>query len=214
MPEWDHDFYTEGVRELLINWWHSVPQWQLDKPTWSENGNFASNFCQQTWNAASNCCLVASSSCLMQVMSWRSLEFSAWDSSHSLRMLSRIFGGWNNKSNYWHNPNNHETSPFRKIENTATDKTIVSHEAHNSSHRIHRGYWCGKSSLVRSSCRPVFLTCVHWWRLRSWRGEGFLLGSQSVSLSLALNRCWRFLQDIINFVICRQQTDSFSLIQK
>ena len=54
----------------------------------------------QTWNAASNCCLVASSSCLMEVMSCRSLEFSACDSSHSLRMLSRIFGGWNSKSDF------------------------------------------------------------------------------------------------------------------
>ena len=51
----------------------------------------------RTWKAFSSCCLVASSSCLMAVMSWRSLVFSACDSSHNFRMLSNIFGGCQQK---------------------------------------------------------------------------------------------------------------------
>ena len=130
-----------------------------------------------TWKAFSSCCLVASSSCLMAVMSWRSLEFSACDSSHSFRMLSNIFGGCQQKLI--------SLEPHqRQGANMMTERPIF----HGlwlliCQYRVDRGdVWRWRGRL-----------CLHLWRGRGLRAQALLLGCQGLGLGLVLDGCWRLL---------------------
>ena len=62
----------------------------------------ANAVCTVTWNAFSSCIFVASNSCLIAVISCLNLVFSACDSSHNFKILSRILGGYKQRkdSNY------------------------------------------------------------------------------------------------------------------